>query len=63
MVSVSATKTGDNVTCCIEDNGIGIRPEYHEQIFGLFNRLDQSYEGTGIGLTLVKSIIEAHQGP
>ena len=61
-VSVTAEKRGDDIVCCVADNGIGISLQYHEQIFGLFNRLDQSYEGTGIGLTLVKSIIEAHQG-
>lgn len=46
----------------IRDNGIGIEPQYHERIFGLFNRLDPSIEGTGIGLTLVKRIIETHGG-
>ena len=44
----------------IRDNGIGIEPKYHERIFGLFNRLDPSIEGTGIGLTLIKRIIEIH---
>ncbi len=44
------------------DNGIGIAPEFHERVFGLFNRLDQSIEGTGIGLTLVKRIVEVHGG-
>ncbi len=61
-IEVTARRTGDSVECCVEDNGIGIDPAYHEQIFGLFNRIDQSYEGTGIGLSLVKGIIEAHQG-
>lgn len=46
----------------VRDNGIGIAPQYHERIFGLFNRLDQKVEGTGIGLTLVKRIIETHGG-
>lgn len=46
----------------VRDNGIGIDPEYHERIFGLFNRLDPSIDGTGIGLTLVKRIIEIHGG-
>ena len=46
----------------IRDNGIGIEPKYHERIFGLFNRLDPSIEGTGIGLTLIKRIIEIHGG-
>jgi len=46
----------------VRDNGIGIAPQYHENIFGLFNKLDAKAEGTGIGLTLVKRIIEVHGG-
>ncbi|MCP4979300.1 MAG: HAMP domain-containing histidine kinase [Gammaproteobacteria bacterium] len=61
-VSVSAHEEQGRVICCVKDNGIGIEPKFQDQIFGLFNRLDQSYEGTGIGLTLVKRIIEVHQG-
>jgi signal transduction histidine kinase len=46
----------------VRDNGIGIAPQFHERIFGLFNKLDPHAEGTGIGLTLVKRIIEVHGG-
>mgnify|MGYP001279833461 CR=1 FL=1 len=46
----------------VQDNGIGIDPQYHELVFGLFNRLDSSTTGTGIGLALVKRIIETHGG-
>jgi len=46
----------------VRDNGIGIDPQFHERIFGLFNKLDNHAEGTGIGLTLVKRIIEVHGG-
>ncbi|MCC6261627.1 MAG: GHKL domain-containing protein, partial [Anaerolineales bacterium] len=45
----------------IKDNGMGIAPEYHERIFGLFNKLDANSEGTGVGLALVKRIIEIHE--
>jgi signal transduction histidine kinase len=46
----------------VSDNGIGIEPIYHERIFGLFNKLDAKSEGTGIGLAIVKRIIEIHNG-
>ena len=46
----------------IRDNGIGIAPEFHERIFGLFNRLNPHVDGTGIGLAVVKRIIEFHGG-
>ena len=46
----------------VRDNGIGIAPEFHERVFGLFNRLSQSIEGTGVGLTLVRRIVEVHGG-
>lgn len=46
----------------VRDNGIGIPLEHHDRIFGLFNKLEADSEGTGIGLALVKRIIEAHKG-
>jgi len=46
----------------VKDNGVGIEPDYHEHIFGLFNKLNSKAEGTGIGLALVKRIIEVHGG-
>jgi len=46
----------------VRDNGIGIEKQYHDRIFGLFNKLDVQSEGTGIGLSLVKRIIEIHNG-
>jgi signal transduction histidine kinase len=46
----------------VQDNGMGIEPQYQERIFGLFNKLDTQTEGTGIGLALVQRIIEVHNG-
>ncbi len=60
-----------SICCCYEhsqrifsvrDNGSGIDPKYHEKIFGLFDRLDQSGSGSGIGLPIVRRIIEIHGG-
>jgi signal transduction histidine kinase len=46
----------------VSDNGIGIEQEHQERIFELFNKLDPNTEGTGIGLGLVKRIVEVHGG-
>lgn len=46
----------------VRDNGVGIDIAHHDRIFGLFNKLDAESEGTGIGLALVKRIIEVHGG-
>ena len=46
----------------VRDNGIGISSEHYDRVFGLFNKLDPKTDGTGIGLALVKRIIEVHGG-
>ena len=48
----------------VQDNGIGIPPEFHDRVFGIFQRLvpREAFEGTGIGLTICRKVIEAHGG-
>ena len=62
-IEIGTTTDAQNaIVFYVRDNGIGIAPKYHENIFGLFNKLNATSEGTGIGLTLVKRIIEVHGG-
>lgn len=46
----------------VRDNGIGIRKDFQKRIFGLFDKLDPNSNGTGVGLALVKRIVEVHGG-
>ena len=46
----------------VRDNGIGIKTDFHKRIFNLFDKLNPATEGTGVGLALVKRIVEVHGG-
>jgi len=46
----------------VRDNGLGIEPRFAQRVFNIFDKLDPKSEGTGIGLALVKRIIEVHGG-
>jgi len=61
-VEIGVRRDGNVPVCFVRDNGIGIERRYHEQIFGLFNKLDARSEGTGVGLAMVKRIVEVHGG-
>ncbi len=64
-IKIYAIKKGRHVDIHIEDNGIGIDPEFEEKIFLIFQRLHgdgSEYEGLGIGLSICKKIMRAHNG-
>jgi PAS domain S-box-containing protein len=61
-IEIGVTPLREQTAFFVRDRGQGIEPRYHETIFGLFNKLDVRSEGTGIGLALVRRIVEFHGG-
>jgi light-regulated signal transduction histidine kinase (bacteriophytochrome) len=63
-IRISAKHAGDHWTFSVSDNGIGIPVEFHDRVFNAFERLHSAdeYPGNGIGLTIVRRIIERHGG-
>ncbi len=63
IIKVSGYVEKDKTIYCVEDNGIGIAPEYQDQIFKLFHRLEPEKNiGEGLGLTIIQKIIDKHNG-
>jgi light-regulated signal transduction histidine kinase (bacteriophytochrome) len=64
MVIINGKVTKDEIIYTVEDNGIGIDINYYNRVFELFKRMDNvnDIEGTGVGLAIVKRIIEKHDG-
>jgi signal transduction histidine kinase len=61
-IEIGIKDKGSETVIFVKDNGLGIEPQYQKKVFGLFDKLDPSSEGTGIGLALIKRIIETHGG-
>jgi len=62
-VEIGYEDNGDHYKFFVRDNGIGIEQKYHDKIFDVFSKLEESKsEGTGIGLTIVKRIAETNHG-
>ncbi|MCD0488991.1 GAF domain-containing protein [Pedobacter sp. MC2016-14] len=64
QISIEGKADEDEIIYAVKDNGIGIDVNYHDKVFELFKRMEnvKDYEGTGVGLAIVKRIIEKHNG-
>jgi PAS domain S-box-containing protein len=62
LVEIGAEQADDEIVLFVHDNGMGIDKRHQSKLFGLFEKLDPGSGGTGIGLALVKRIVEVHGG-
>jgi len=62
MIEIGTRESGNEPTIFVKDNGLGIDPQFQSKIFGLFDKLNPASEGTGIGLAIIKRIIETNGG-
>ena len=61
-IEIGARTREEEAVCFVRDNGVGIDSAYRNRVFELFEQLDPECEGTGIGLAIVKRIVETHGG-
>ena len=63
-IAVRSSREGDDVVIAVGDRGVGFDMQYHDRIFGIFERLhlQEEYPGTGVGLAIVRKVAERHGG-
>nr|WP_246853552.1 ATP-binding protein [Rufibacter aurantiacus] len=62
LIRITSKKEGDFCVLTVEDNGLGIDASQQDKLFAMFQRLHDHVEGTGIGLYIVKKIIDNSGG-
>jgi PAS domain S-box-containing protein len=61
-IEVGVEQQGEETVFFVRDNGVGIAPEHHGKVFGIFEKLDRTTGGVGMGLAMVKRIVEMYGG-
>jgi signal transduction histidine kinase len=61
-VEIGVEQRGAETVFFVRDNGVGIEPRFHQKVFSLFEKLNPKIEGTGMGLALVKRVVELYKG-
>ena len=62
MITIDFEDLKSHYKFSIKDNGIGIEKQFHDKIFKIFHALNKSKDSTGIGLSIVKKIVDLHEG-
>ncbi|WP_282041594.1 PAS domain-containing sensor histidine kinase [Winogradskyella flava] len=62
LIEIDVADEGKYYRFSIKDNGIGIEPQFHDKVFKIFHSLKKSKDSSGIGLSIVKKIVNLHQG-
>jgi len=62
LVEIRVREQAGEKVFFVKDNGIGIDPRFRDRVFGLFEKLDPDSEGSGVGLALIKRIVDQHHG-
>lgn len=62
LIRVESRPSADEALVVVSDNGVGIEPRFHQRVFDLFEKIDPESTGSGVGLAIVKRIVEVHGG-